>query len=219
MGKTILTPQQIKVLDILSSDPEFQNNFYFTGGTVLAEYYLKHRLSEDLDFFSESDIDGIWITSLAKILKSKLKAEKTDLENSFNRNLLFITFEKEVLKTEFTYYPFTQIEKPKIINNLKIDSLLDIAVNKFFTIYQKPTARHFIDLYLIIKREKINWEKLAKLARIKFDTAIDNIQLGGQLVTASNISDLPKMLISLRDEDWRSFFLEKAMELKEKIAK
>jgi len=25
--------------------------FYFTGGTVLSEFYLKHRLLEDIDFF------------------------------------------------------------------------------------------------------------------------------------------------------------------------
>ncbi len=219
MGKTILTSHQEKVLKILSSISQFRNNFYFTGGTVLAEYYLKHRLSEDLDFFSEKEIDNIWLTSLAKNLKEKLQAIKTDLENSFNRNLLFITFEKEVLKTEFTYYPFYQIEKPKQINNIRVDSILDIAVNKFFTIYQKPTARHFIDLYLIIKKEKMDWEKLAKLARNKFDTSIDNIQLGSQFIVANDISDIPIMLIPLDDHEWRSFFLEKARELKKKIEK
>ncbi|MDR1696214.1 MAG: nucleotidyl transferase AbiEii/AbiGii toxin family protein [Endomicrobium sp.] len=26
-------------------------SFYFSGGTALSEYYLRHRYSEDLDFF------------------------------------------------------------------------------------------------------------------------------------------------------------------------
>ncbi len=50
MGKTILTPTQRQVLDILAKNSKF-TSFYLTGGTALSEYYLHHRLSEDLDFF------------------------------------------------------------------------------------------------------------------------------------------------------------------------
>jgi len=35
-----------------------------------------------------------------------------------------------------------------------VDSMLDIAVNKIFTIYQKARARDFIDLYFIYQQEK-----------------------------------------------------------------
>jgi predicted nucleotidyltransferase component of viral defense system len=31
--------------------------FYLTGGTALAAYYLRHRLSEDLDFFAEKEFE------------------------------------------------------------------------------------------------------------------------------------------------------------------
>ena len=31
--------------------------FYLTGGTALSAFYLHHRLSEDLDFFTESDVE------------------------------------------------------------------------------------------------------------------------------------------------------------------
>lgn len=217
MGKTFLIPAQKKVLEFLSKDPVFVDNFYFTGGTALVEYYLHHRLSEDLDFFSFKEVDSLWLAITAKKLKNKLNAEKIDIQISFNRNLVFIKIGKDILKTEFTYFPFVQIERPKTFNGIKVDSLLDVAVNKFFTIYQKPSARHFIDLYLIIKKTKMKWEKLAKLARIKFDTHIDPIQLGSRLVMANSISDLPKMIINLPEKEWRSFFLQKAKELKEEI--
>src|SRR3989338_7255203 len=132
MGKTILTLTQKKVLQFLSRDSAFIKNFYFTGGTVLAEYYLHHRLSEDLDFFSEKEIDKIWLVGLAKKIKNLTKSAKLDIQESFNRNLVYFHVERHVLKTEFTYFPFIPIEKPKVINGLKIDSLIDIAVNKFF---------------------------------------------------------------------------------------
>lgn len=219
MGKSILTPLQQKILSFLAKDNIFFQNFYFTGGTVLAQYYLHHRLSEDLDFFSANDIDHLWLATLAKKIKSEVQADKIDIQQSFNRNLMFITVNGEVLKTEFTYFPFPQIENPKIRNGVKTDSLIDIAVNKFFTIYQTPAGRHFIDLYLILNSKNIKWEDLTKLARIKFDTVIDPIQLGSQLTEAAKISDLPKMLIDLPENDWRNYFLERAKDLKKQIGK
>lgn len=30
--------------------------FYLTGGTALSAFYLQHRLSEDLDFFTNNDV-------------------------------------------------------------------------------------------------------------------------------------------------------------------
>ncbi len=185
----------------------------------MAEYYLHHRLSEDLDFFSETEIDKIWLNALAKEMSRIVKAEKKDIQESFHRNLIFFTLDKKIIKTEFTYFPFPQIEKCRVISGISVDSLMDIAVNKFFTIYQKPSARHFIDLYLVLMKEKIHWKELQKLARIKFDTHIDLIQLGSQLVKAETIMDLPRMIMKLPEKTWRSYFITKAKELKSKIAK
>ncbi|MEK7458532.1 MAG: nucleotidyl transferase AbiEii/AbiGii toxin family protein, partial [Patescibacteria group bacterium] len=52
MGKTILTPNQHKLLECAAQSSGIVDTFYLTGGTALAEFYLHHRLSEDLDFFS-----------------------------------------------------------------------------------------------------------------------------------------------------------------------
>src|SRR5258708_26089597 len=217
MAVIILTQLQKNVLVFLPKDQIFMKPFYFTGGTALAEYYLKHRLSEDLDFFSFEEIEPLWIVSIAKKLKAVLAADSIDIQESFNRNLVFFTFGKEILKTEFTYFPFTQLIVPREIDEIKVDSIKDLAVNKFFTIYQKPSGRHFIDLYLILKNYHFDWDELSKLARLKFDTAIDPIQLGSQLVTAQDIQDLPRMLIDLPEDEWRNFFIVKAKELKKEI--
>lgn len=217
MGQTILTTTQKKIINFLVKDQNFASNFILTGGTALAEYYLHHRYSEDLDFFSEREIDELWLITLTKKLKTSLKIDKIDFQKSFNRNLIFLKTGDEIIKAEFTYFPFTAIEKPKIDEGLKIDSLLDLAVNKFFTLYQKPAARHFIDLYLILKEEKIFWEKLFSLARIKFDTVIDPLQLGTSLFQAKDIAGLPKMIVKLDEKNWRNYFCEKALKLKPRI--
>ncbi|MEK7591833.1 MAG: nucleotidyl transferase AbiEii/AbiGii toxin family protein [Patescibacteria group bacterium] len=217
MGKTILTPIQRKAISTIAADAIVRKHFYLSGGTALAEYYLHHRLSEDLDFFSENEIDVQWLNTLSGKIQSTVGASKKDLQQSFNRNLAFFTIGKTILKTEFTYFPFTQVEKPMIADNLHIDSLLDIAVNKFFTIYQQPASRHFIDLFCILQSSGIAWDNLPKLARIKFDTVIDPLQLGSQLIIAKNIGQLPCMILPVKETAWRSFFLEKARYLKKEI--
>ena len=55
-GKGILSEFQKAFLQLFASLPD-QENFYLTGGTALAEYYLGHRLSFDLDLFTrEADL-------------------------------------------------------------------------------------------------------------------------------------------------------------------
>jgi predicted nucleotidyltransferase component of viral defense system len=219
MGKTILTAIQKKALAHIASDAVVKNHFYLSGGTALSEYYLHHRLSEDLDFFSEHEIDGMWLNVLSGKVKSAIGASKKDIQQSFNRNLVFFTIGKTVVKTEFTYFPFTQIEKTITVDHLHVDSLIDIAVNKFFTIYQKPASRHFIDLFCILQSSDISWNNLSKLARIKFDTVIDPLQLGSQLMTAMDIGQLPHMIKPVKESVWRTYFLTKAKELKHDIGK
>jgi predicted nucleotidyltransferase component of viral defense system len=50
----ILNKTQKAVLDIFSKS-DLSKKFYFTGGTALAFFYLKHRRSDDLDFFTEKN--------------------------------------------------------------------------------------------------------------------------------------------------------------------
>lgn len=215
--KTILSKNQIKILQAISSDKLFCENFYLTGGTALAEFYLQHRLSEDLDFFSEKEFDTQAVLVFFKKNQKFLGIKKIDYQQSFNRNLFFLYLDKEIIKTEFTYFPFPRIETTIKKNGMAIDSVLDIAVNKVFTIYQKVRARDFIDLYFIVKKYKFNLEDLIKKARVKFDWHIDFLQLGSQFFKAQEVKDFPKMKIKENRKEWQKFFLDEAKALKGKI--
>ncbi len=57
--------------------------FYLTGGTALAEFFLQHRLSEDLDFFSENDFDSSAINVFFAKNKKNLKIKKIEYQQSF----------------------------------------------------------------------------------------------------------------------------------------
>ena len=217
MVKKILTENQIKILEKISNDKFITDNFYLTGGTALAEFYLKHRFSEDLDFFSEQEFDTETISVFFQKNKIALKIKLVDFEQSYNRNLFFLHIDNEIIKTEFTYFPFPRIEKLKKFKNISIDSAHDIAVNKIFTIYQKERARDYIDLYFLIKKYKWSVEELIKKAKIKFDWHIDYLQLGTQFTKAENVSDYSKMIKNVSKKDWINFFIKEANKLKGKI--
>ena len=121
---------------------------------------------------------------------------------------------------EFTFFPFERIDKKNKIGDLYIDSLLDIAVNKVFTIYQKPRSRDFIDLYFILQKDrKLYLDELVKKAQIKFGNYIDPIQLGAQYMKAKELKDFPKMLADVKENDWQEFFISEAKKLSSKIIK
>ncbi len=217
MGRKILTSTQEKFLALFGQDAALYGNFILSGGTALAGFYLQHRYSEDLNFFSAVEFDPQEIFPLLKKFLKPLHFQKIEYQQSFNRNLYFFTGKKETLKTEFTYFPFYSVVTPTVKGNLKIDSLKDIAVNKVFTIYQKPRMRDFIDLYEILRTKKWTLEPLLKLARIKFDTHIDPLQWGSRLLQVNSLQDYPRMIAPLNASKMKLFFMREAKKSGTKI--
>jgi predicted nucleotidyltransferase component of viral defense system len=221
MTKSILSSNQKKFLNFFISSPDLRNNFYLTGGTCLSEFYLHHRYSEDLDFFSEKEIDIVSITSILKKSKNSLNYKKIDFQKSFNRNIFQLIFDdKNFLKIELTYFPFETIDKRIEKNYLTIDSLKDIAVNKLFTIIQNPRGRDYYDLFFIFKKTNFDFNELLKLARIKFDYQIDYLTVGTQLIKFSELKDDP-IIIDKKNyfNDVEKFFYKLAQKFKNKIIK
>ncbi|KKR70273.1 MAG: hypothetical protein UU13_C0009G0002 [Candidatus Nomurabacteria bacterium GW2011_GWB1_40_7] len=211
LKKSVLSKSQKDILAIISRDKTICSNFYLTGGTALAEFYLHHRLSEDLDFFSENEFEPQNVSVFLEV----------EFQQSFNRNLFFLDLTNgDKIKTEFTYFPFVRIERKEKMGDLYIDSLLDIAVNKVFTIYQKPRSRDFIDLYFILREDKnLSLDDLIKKAQIKFDSYLDPLQLGAQYIKARELKDFPKMLVNIEDKIWQDFFINEAKKLSKQIIK
>src|SRR3989338_1124745 len=89
MKNDILTKNQIAVLERVGGNKLLTKNFYLTGGTALTAFYLRHRYSEDLDFFSEKEFDVSGINIFFNQLKADFGIKKIDFQQSYNRNLFF----------------------------------------------------------------------------------------------------------------------------------
>ncbi len=221
MAKSLLSVNQKKFLDFFSEEKSLYSLFYLTGGTALSEFYLQHRYSEDLDFFSEKEFDIKDITTLIESKKDSFGKPRLEYTQSFNRNIYQLIYPRgESLKVEFTYFPFKRIDTTHKAKNISVDSLLDIAVNKLFTIYQNPRGRDYFDLYFIKeKRGFASINELVRLARIKFDVAIDFLQLGTYMLKVDKFLDDPILKITVDNQQIKDFFSREAKKFKKKIIK
>lgn len=216
----ILTTEQKQFLELISKEPSLCRRIYFTGGTPLAAFYLHHRLSEDIDLFSETEFSE---RSLAPfITKAQRKFGITDVAYDVFLGLhtFQLTFPNGmILKVDFSYYPYPRIEKGMKYLNISVDSLFDIAVNKIHTIAttRKERARDFIDVFFILKQQPFKIQDLIMQAKAKFDWHIDRIHIGTRFSAAAMATDFPRMLKPIDHKEWQDFFVAESANLKPEI--
>ncbi len=160
----ILTSQQKTFLEEFTRT-ELRNAFRLTGGTALSAFYLEHRSSEDLDFFSSEKIP-FYVTE--EFLKKVDLIKDILYTKQFDRNIFNLSLKDGTrLKVEFTYYPLINLEDIVLIDNLRTDSLLDITVNKLCAIADRIDAKDYVDLYSAIKGGDLSLKDLMSLAERK----------------------------------------------------
>lgn len=200
----------------MAEEPKLAD-FYLTGGTALAAYYLHHRISDDLDFFSFNEPDTFFIHEFINKLRIELAAKTVRFEKLHDRNQFFFVLGENELKVEFTKYPFKQLESPKIMEQLKIDSLRDIGANKLMAALERFDPKDFVDLYYLLESTEL--ENIRKDTEIKFGLKIGGIFLGGELAKVRRIEALPKMLKPLTIEELKEFFSQEIKKLSPEILK
>ena len=78
----------------------FAPDFYLTGGTALSRFYLNHRLSDDIDLFTQNQqIDFSHVNSLVLRILDKLKLKIIKQVNT-DTFLQYITEDKRSLASK-----------------------------------------------------------------------------------------------------------------------
>ena len=217
MGKIGFTPLQNNIFSTFSRE-KIASQFYFTGGTALSVFYLNHRESEDLDFFSEKDFDTDEINRFIRSFTEKNMFRFRFTKRANVRIYEILKGNQLILKVDFNYYPYKRIEKSKKReNNLDIDSLRDIAVNKLLTINQREDVKDFVDLYYLLERYTI-WDLIYGV-EAKFGMEMDMFLIASDFLKIEEFDFLPKMLKPLKISDLVSFYKAKALEIGKKITK
>lgn len=207
----VLTPLQKELLNIFPEVPE-NELFYLAGGTALAAFYLKHRKSNDLDFFTDKeDI----ITNFSHRFETTLKNTRFEVKRQRGlHSFVELVVKKESNSTLIHLAqdaPF-RFEATKFFpdfSRVRVDSLPDIASNKLLALFQRATLRDFIDIYFLIKEDHFKKEALIKLASEK-DPGFDLYWLGVAFerinLFSKNEADMLLLLKSCSLEEMVSFF-------------
>ncbi len=206
MAKKLITKEQEKFLKFFKANA-LKEDFYLTGGTALALFYYQHRRSEDLDFFTAKDVPIKTIEKFIKDARQSLRPLEISYNKSYDRRIYQFKFQNgNILKIEFTYYPFKNLRKPKNTKGIMADSLLDIGANKIMSVMDRYEPKDFFDLYFIKKDYRL--ENLRTAAQKKFGIKIDSLALSSRFNKVENLKIIPQMIKKVDIEDLKEYFKE-----------
>lgn len=220
-GFGTLTPLQKEFMEILASLPD-KENFYLAGGTALAEYYLGHRLSFDLDYFTGTE-------NLVLPLSYQIETACQKRELSLKVMRRFSTFvellvEKgdESLKIDLALDSPYRFDSPLISQHgIYVNDYPDLRVDKLLAYFGRSEPRDAVDLYFISQKEPL--DSLLEQAAQK-DTGFDLYWFAIALNRCENFPDEierwpVKMLQSFDPRALKRKFLDLAVKLLDQTTK
>jgi len=218
----MITPIQETILKHFAQAPDSQH-FYLTGGTALAYFYLKHRASNDLDFFtSVPELVNPFSHQLEAVLKNQgMSLERRRGTHSFVE--LQVGWRDQTTVIRLAQDAAFRFEPPKEFPDypgLKVDSLKDIASNKLLALYGRATLRDFIDIHILVRQAGFTQEGLMEQAEAK-DPGFDPYWLGIALERIHTFQEnSPEMLMLLKPVPFQEllfFFGEWRKKIAEKL--
>lgn len=214
MGQTLLTKDQQFVIKLFAQETSL-HHFYLSGGTALAEFYLHHRDSDDLDFFSEIPFDLKTVEAFVKKITDHFGGVAARLERLYDRKLFFIQTKTGELKLEFSLYPFPALEEKNITREVRVDSKRDITANKLAALLDRFEPKDFVDLYFLLQERTI--EDVQCDVEKKFGLKISALSLAGELAKVRRIETLPRMHVPITIEELKTYYANLIKTLKPAI--
>lgn len=133
------------------------NDFYLVGGTALALNY-GHRISVDLDFFTDKEFDT---RALIDSLKDKFPIRVlSQVKNS-------LTIDLRSVKTDFIRHNYPLLKPIVRVNEIKMASVEDIAAMKFNSTMNRGSKKDFYDIYELLNHFSL--QELLTLYISKYD--------------------------------------------------
>ncbi len=201
---SLLTPLQRTFLEEFFQQP-ISAEFFLTGGTAVAEYYLHHRYSEDIDLFTTNEDALPDISSALPVMFRHLDAtfEERIRTTSF-RQVFVRAANGEELKIDLVRDVGPQFGEHQVLDKIIVDSELNIAANKVTAIFGRTAPKDFVDLYFLIKKG-YTLDALIPLAKEK-DLGFSEFYFAGMLRQSRRLRTLPRMIVPLTLEELRPFY-------------
>ncbi len=220
-GKGVLSRVQRRAISVLT-ELQDAKHFYLTGGTALAEFYLGHRKSYDLDLFTTER--GL-VLPFSRLVEDRFKKQGlvVGMARRFSSFVEFEVSEKdESTRVQFALDTPFRLENPLDSElGLRINDYKDLIVDKLQAFFGRTEPRDAVDLFFILNRENL-WE-LSALAKEKdpgFDLYWLAIAMEKTREFPDEIQRWPvEMLVRVEAKSIKARFSQLAKEILAKIRK
>lgn len=203
MKQINITGSMPKKTEILFEKIAFGNeleDFVLAGGTALA-IYIKHRTSEDLDFFINKNILNTTIKNKIESLILRLQNKGYIITLIANYDDVQLDYMFGDVKVTFLANSLKLLEDANSYKNINIASIEKIAAGKLYTILKyRIKSRDFYDVKYIMKYYNLTFGEIFDLMKkhygaVNFSEDIINIRF-------------LKMLLNIDDEGFESLQLK-----------
>lgn len=219
-GKGIITPLQKKLLQDISSLQDTKH-FYLTGGTALAEFYLGHRRSYDLDLFTAET--GL-VIHFSRTVEKSLALQSNCLIRPMRRFESFVELEAEGYGEKVQIHlaydsPFRWGKPLQSEYGVNVNDYQDLIVDKVLAFFGRWTQRDAVDLFEIMRKEEI--DPLLDMAKEK-DPGFDLYWFAAALVEVDRYpDDIAKwpvdLIVEIDAKILKETFLELSREIMDRI--
>jgi len=149
MGSSIdkLTPLQ---RDVLHAFFEREKGFFLTGGGALAGFYLRHRETSDLEFFTTESASFERGRYVLQAVADALGATLSTMQEApgLLRRVLTRGGDAVVVDLVWDRVPQAHPHKPEI-DGIRVDPVEEILANKLTTVLSRGEERDLVDLFFL----------------------------------------------------------------------
>ena len=204
MFKQTLFPDTFRAIQLTSQIPVIQRA-YLAGGTALA-LQIGHRMSVDLDFFTQEVFDENMLgADLKRFSEFKLgqKAWRTIMGH--------------IGETAFSlfYYEYPMLDKTESFEGIHLAGKKDIAAMKMHALADRGTKRDFIDMYFLAKEYSL--DKILEFYDLKYGNLKEQfyhiVRALDYFADAEHEERSLQMLINVDWEEVKKFFETEAKRL------
>lgn len=145
--------------------------FYLSGGTALGRFYLNHRQSEDLDFFTNNNPE---FQNHVKIICGKISENKLSVyveESLFNEDYyrVFVKKGNQILRIVFANMASERTGKLRTVKSCLIENPENILIHKLSALAVRDEPKDAYDILHIALNYSFNWQVIFASAKQKND--------------------------------------------------
>lgn len=213
----ILLPHQVNILQLFFAS-EFAKSFFLTGGTCLAAFYLAHRESQDLDFFSLSSFDSLALRTTLQEIADKTHASMSIQARSQTYSEIYLENAQDGWRQKIDIVQEQPVHFGEIthVDTITIDSLINIATNKILAIFGRLEPKDYIDLYVIFTQTGMNFDEMFEKAKEK-DAGLSELYFADVIADVEQFKTFPKMHIPFDRKAFVKFYQDLSSHLLLKI--